>query len=383
MALTRRAWIFGLLPGALVADLDRRKVFPSEWRRFADPATEFEVFRLTDPSSSSLLPPNNNRSIGRRNGFLLFASDRPDGDSTGFQAYRMELEKGEVRRLTDFKALDPGSMVLLPSERGFVCFDGPSLMMVDFSNLRAREIYRIPDGWTRPPGVSISLDSLYLAFTETRSGSSRIQLLTILSRSTRTLVETSTEISAPLIRPRRAQICYREKDTALWSVDFTGSGNRRLRTPPGRIGPALWSPRGRTLLYLHYPEDTRELNAIRELTPDENQDKIVSKTSQFVHFGCNTDTSVFVGASRNAASPHILILVRSVRRELTVCEHKASSATLTTPTFSPDSQRIYFVTDRDGKAAIYQMRVDKLVEKTEEDAMDEKPPSDDDLVPKQ
>ena len=33
--------------------------------------------------------------------------------------------------------------------------------------------------------------------------------------------------------------------------------------------------------------------------------------------------------------------------------------------FSPDSQRIYFQSDRDGKPAIYGMHVDKLVEKTD------------------
>jgi oligogalacturonide lyase len=33
--------------------------------------------------------------------------------------------------------------------------------------------------------------------------------------------------------------------------------------------------------------------------------------------------------------------------------------------FSPDSQRVYFQSDRDGKRAIYCMHVEKLVEKTE------------------
>ena len=35
--------------------------------------------------------------------------------------------------------------------------------------------------------------------------------------------------------------------------------------------------------------------------------------------------------------------------------------------FSPDSQHIYYVSDRDGKPAIYQMKVDKLVEKTKDE----------------
>jgi oligogalacturonide lyase len=37
------------------------------------------------------------------------------------------------------------------------------------------------------------------------------------------------------------------------------------------------------------------------------------------------------------------------------------------PIFSPNSQRIFFQSDRDGKMAIYAMTVDRLVEATEID----------------
>jgi oligogalacturonide lyase len=61
----------------------------------------------------------------------------------------------------------------------------------------------------------------------------------------------------------------------------------------------------------------------------------------------------------------VLILLRITRRELTLCEHKASQPELTSPIFSPDSQKIYFQSDREGKPAIYCVHVEKLVEKTE------------------
>jgi oligogalacturonide lyase len=72
-----------------------------------------------------------------------------------------------------------------------------------------------------------------------------------------------------------------------------------------------------------------------------------------------------VGASRNVSSPALLLLLRVTRREFTLCEHKAGSAELVAPRFSPDSQRVYFQTDRHGKPAIYDMHVEKLVEKTD------------------
>jgi len=131
------------------------------------------------------------------------------------------------------------------------------------------------------------------------------------------------------------------------------------------MGPANWSPDGKTVLYLNFPEDTKQLNNLREVTPDSNTDKVVAKTSQFVHFGMNKDNSVFVGASRSTASPTVLLLLRMTKREFTICEHKASHPEMVAPRFSPDSQRVYFQSDRDGKSALYCMHVEKLVEKTE------------------
>jgi oligogalacturonide lyase len=121
------------------------------------------------------------------------------------------------------------------------------------------------------------------------------------------------------------------------------------------------------VLYLNYPEDRTKLNALREYTPDDDTDKLVAPTSQYVQFGSNRDTSVFVGASRNAASPVILILLRVTRRELTLCEHKASHPEMVAPMFAPDAQRIYFQSDRHGKPALYGLHVERLVEKIESD----------------
>src|SRR5436305_569930 len=63
-----------------------------------------------------------------------------------------------------------------------------------------------------------------------------------------------------------------------------------------------------------------------------------------------------------------LLRVRVTRRERTLAEQKASKAELVAPRFSPHSQRVYFQTDRHGKPAIYDMHVDKLVEKTDSEA---------------
>jgi oligogalacturonide lyase len=208
-------------------------------------------------------------------------------------------------------------------------------------------------------------DGTHITFAEKQGTGSRIRMVGLLAGAPRTVFEAPFLISDPIPRPMRAQVLYRQGDDALWLVNADGQQNKKLKTAEGRLGPANWAPDGKTLLYLNFPAEAAQLNNIREQTPDTNTDKLVSKTSQFAQFGFNRDTTVFVGASRNVSSPHILILLRVTHRELTLCEHKASHPDMVNPMFSPDSQRIYFESDRHGKPAIYSMSVQKFVEKTE------------------
>ena len=280
------------------------------------------------------------------------------------QAWRMDLKNAQSRQLTEAENLDPSSLTLTPDNRSFCYFAGRSLYTSNFNTPRPRKLYDIPEGWERSDGMTVGPDGTHATFAEKKGESSRIRMVTLTQGAARTVVEAPFVVSHPIPRPMRAQIVYRRGDEALWLVNQDGAQNRQLRLAAGRVGPANWSPDGRTLLYLNFPEDSRELNTIREHTPDGNSDKLVAKTSQFGHFGFNHDTSVFVGASRNISSPALLLLLRVTRREMTLCEHK-SAAGLVAPRFSPDSQRVYFQSDRHGKPAIYDMHVEKLVEKTE------------------
>jgi hypothetical protein len=114
------------------------------------------------------------------------------------------------------------------------------------------------------------------------------------------------------------------------------------------------------------PAEAGKLNEIREVVPEGGTDTLVAKTSQYVHFMRNGDATVFLGASGSQASPHLLVLLRSVKRELTICEHRCSDARLSRAVLSPNSVRVAFQTDRHGKLVIYSMAVDRLIEATED-----------------
>src|SRR5581483_9252107 len=202
---------------------------------------------------------------------MLFSCDR----TGSMQAFRMDLKSGQTRQLTSANELDGESVALLPDDRSFCYFDGPSLRHLTISSLHDREVYRVPDGWKRTAGASVSSDGLRATFAETNGAKTRLRLITLARGTPATVVEADWAITHPVHHPRRAQILYRQEDDALWLVNTDGKQNRKLKLPEGHIGPARWSPDGKTVLYLHLPADTRQLHAIREHTPDQNSDKLI------------------------------------------------------------------------------------------------------------
>ncbi|HWC96285.1 MAG TPA: oligogalacturonate lyase family protein [Candidatus Sulfopaludibacter sp.] len=360
--MTRRGFVMAGMAGAcLGAENQKGAAFPAAWKKYSDPTTDLDVFRLTDPEYASVLTAPYNRAIARNSAWMIFSGDR----GAGLQAYRIDLKNGEGRQLTQTEGLDPASLTLTPDNRSFCYFAGRSLYISSVAAMRERELYKVPEGWERCAGMSVGPDGTHATFAERRGEESRVRMVSLVQGPARTVVQAAFVLSDPVHRPLRAQILYRQADQALWLVNSDGTQNHQLKTAAGRIGTANWSPDGKTVLYLNFPEDTKQLRAIREITPDTGTEKLLAKTSQFAAFGCNRDSSVFVGASSNKGSPTILLLLRVTRRELTLCEHKATHPEETCPIFSPDSQRIYFQSDREGKSAIYSVHVEKLVEKTD------------------
>ena len=344
----------------LFAEGHKGEVFASDSGRYADPLTELDVIRLTKPEYSSGMTAYYNRGISRNSGWMLCSSDRAGNP----QAFRLDLKSGEMRQWSEVEGLDGGTLTLSPDNRSYLFFAGRSLYSAAIPNLKERELYTIPEGWERAGGMSVGPDGTHAAFVERKDETHRLRMVTLVQGIARTVLEAPVAMADPIARPMRAQLLYRQGADGLGMVNMDGTQNRKLKLAAGGIGTPNWSPDGKTLLYLNFPEDRKQLNNLREFTPDTGADKLIGKTSQFAAFGANRDATVFVGASRNS-SPAILLLLRTGRSERTMCEHKASKPELTSPLFSPDSQHIYFQSDRHGKMAIYCMRVDKLVEKTD------------------
>lgn len=270
----------------------------------------------------------------------------------------MDLKKGEARQVSEAAALKPESLRLLPGENRFCYFDGGRLMSSSFAATRATAAYKASDGFESAGGLHVSADGFYVALVEKRGATYRLRLVDMRTSMAMTLAEADEPISEPVTRPKRASVLYL-RGGGIYLANFDGKQNYKLRVAEGSVAQAMWSPDGRTVIYL------TSAGKLREFVPDTNEDKPVADTTQFAAFGRNGDASVFVGSGGGKVSPYVFLLVRAVKRELTLCEHRTSIPASAAPQFSPNSQQVYFNSDLHGKPAIYRMDVEKLVSATE------------------
>lgn len=347
---TRRTFV-----GALSLALEGQ-VVPSEQRRFRDPATEFELIRHTDPRANAWLLEDPAHAFSKKLGGLLYCSDR--GGSP--QAYRLDLKSGESRQLTDAKALKPPSLSCLPDDKTLVYFDGDTLVL---AQKRTRQVYTSDGGWEQSGPVIAAADGDSAIFVEKRDVRRRLRVVGIRRGTASTVLETSEALDNIHARPKRPTIVYRSRD-ALWLIDLEGRNDRRLNIE-GEAGSCAWSTDGRNLVYLSFPKQKGRLHQLREHTPESGEDREIAPTSQFVQFARNSDSSIFAGVSGSKASPYVLLLHRSTRRELTLAEHRASDARRVAVVFSPNSQRLFYHTDRDGRSVVYSLGLERFVEETD------------------
>jgi oligogalacturonide lyase len=366
---TRRGFLAATAASTLAGQtpVARNTKLPSEKKEYRDRTTEFTFYRVNAPSVSAWLPSTTGRMFARRAKFLLHASDR----AGSVQAWTMELKSGELRLQSTAAQLDPASLSFTPDERAFCYVDqgnqSPALYLQQLNRDKPTKLADLP-GHMAGAGVTISFDS------QTAVLVSGTRLLRVnLTRGGATVLNTGDGFHAPTFHPRRAEIAY-FAGSAIWTLPFTTGKAAAVPLPPGRILDAHWStgPTGpetdtNALLYLHQPDDSGRTVVLREYDFTLKRDRRLALTSQFASFTPNADCSVFAGASFSKAQPHVLMLVRSVARELTLCEHNATDAAMVTPVFTPDSREVFFQSNREGKPAIYSMTVDKLVEATEDD----------------
>jgi Tol biopolymer transport system component len=322
-----------------------------EFVRFSDPTTETFVVRLTSLKSASFLPAAANRFVSVKERYLLFSSDR-DGS---LSPYQVNLRTGVVHKLANGVRLSPESLCLDPKERWVYFIDDAKLQRVEIAKKESRRsaAETIAEGVTR---FSISPSGSIFVI---RAGA-----LEQIDNGTTTRLVAADGIDC-LSHPA-SKGCLITNETSTNGREFwyaASDSTKPVLLAKGAISDPFWSPDGRSLVFLRditTPNVT--LAEIHEVGTDGAGERCIAPTSQFAAFAPNFDGSVFVGASRSKAQPNVVLLLRSAKREMTLCQHHASHPAMVSPAFSPDARRVYFQSDEEGKPAIYSVNVELLVE---------------------
>lgn len=359
---TRRAILTAGLPSVVAAAVKppakKSKPLPAvgEFVRIVDPVTESTLVRLTNPAFASYLPAAANRFISVKERFLLFSSDRT-GRPTPFY---LDLRTGVLRALAPTDDLRPASLSLDSAGRTVYLLDGTDLKRVA---LGIRKVDLLTTDVS-----AFSLGNSPSELIVVRKG--RLELLTTLGGSPTENAPLAESVDWCVLRPDGKGCAFGRlltpEEQEIWYVALSPSpAAHPVLLAKGRVSNPLWSPDGKSLMFLRQvPKNGLFVSEIHETIPETLLEQRVASTSQFAAFSPNGDGSVFVGASGSRAQPTIILLLRSAQREMTLCEHHATRAVTVDPVFSPDSRRVYFQSDHEGKSALYSVNVELLVEPT-------------------
>jgi oligogalacturonide lyase len=272
--------------------------------------------------------------------------------------FEIDLRTGAIRQVVETNALDPSSLSLDGQGRTLYFLDGGALSGTTVGGRRESK---------RASVIASNIESFGV-------GTSRVELFGIRERQLVKLQGGETAVLAEnargpcLVRPGGRGCLFTRSvspdEREFWYAATNPTGAPTL-VAKGTVSDPCWSADGESVLFLRdVPKNDIFISEVREVKPEEGKESCVSQTSQFAVFGPNKDDSVFVGASRSKAQPNVILLLRSAQRELTLCEHHSSNPAEVRPAFSPDSRRVYFQSDREGKSAIYSVNVEQLVEPT-------------------
>ncbi len=365
----------------------------------ADPVTGVRVTRLSPPGTVCLRNYFYQKCFTDSGDRLLFGMER-DGL---VQLCILELAAGKVIQLTDGSGTNvQGSFLSADEREAFFTRGGRELVSLDLETLEERVVYSVPAGWLGygtwvPNSGSTRLAAMEMLEADCVVGLEgwdrfiaqfharpRMRLLDIdlSSGAARTVFEERRYLGHPMFRPGDDSLMgfCREGphdlvDSRIWFIDRDGSRLRRAKdqAPGEACTHEFWLPDGTALIYVSYArgEDSR---SIWKVDPGTLRNERIMDMPPCAHLMSNSDGSLLVGdgagqlgdvadkaAHAFSPDPNIYLFDMANRSHRPVCGHRSSwsvykgntQANHPHPSFTPDGNRVYFASDRDGEPALY------------------------------
>jgi oligogalacturonide lyase len=391
----RRALATGLLLPGLAHAAGRGTRIEHDETELVDDLTGRSLSRLTDPAVLHHLPHYHHHFLSKNNRFLILGGE---ADGTR-QIHYYDLRRNRSTQLTEGTGTLAYSATLDEAEEQVFFLQGDALKRTSLKGRGEHAMFRCPSGWRFTGHMSLSADARSAAVVEMREDDSRddpaeqfagrpqcrIRLIELESGRDEVVVTERAWLVHPQFRPGRRELLYGHEgpvgqvaDRLHW-IGVDGKGGAPIRSKKsGRTERGYWAPDGSEVRFVHYPDESLRAATICGLVPETGAERRIAGCSAFGWMHENVDGSALVGASRRPSGPNIYVLFPRLDREITICEHGASGKSYPVAGsdgtdyecarpetfFSTDSRWVYFVSDRDGKPAVYRMDVEDLVETT-------------------
>ena len=344
---------------ALQAQPPARKANPKlppklgEFLAYLDPATENTVIRLTDPATTSRSPASQNRHVSSRSPLLLFSNDRH-----GVMApFTLDLKTAVLKQLAEPNELKTDTLLFDSAERACLFLDGQILSRVSLEH-------------GKPKTLAEGIEDFH-------AQGARDQIVALRKGKLERVEEGSSTVLAEgassrgLISPEGNACCFtREQNDGKYSLHIVPmGGGQAVEAARGAITcPSAWkSLTARACCFFATANRKTFLSPNCGKRPLMRPARGSFRAPRGLPRSPQTEMALSSWAPAiSLAQPHHQCC-RCARfaAKMTLCEHKSSRPELVRPVFSPNSQRVYFQSDRHGKPALYTLSVAQLVESTQ------------------
>ena len=369
-----------------------------EYSEHIDPDTRVKVTRLTPPDVTCHRNYFYQKCFSNDGNKLLFGGAF-DGN---WNYYLLDLPGGVATQLTEGPGDNTFGGFLSPDDRHLYFVNGDRrLLKLDLDTLVESVVYEVPGDFVgygtwvansacnKVVGIEIAASD-YLPLTDWQKFSEfyfrgpRCRLLSIdLLDGSRTVIHEARQwLGHPIYRPfddHTVAFCHEGPhdlvDTRMWLVNEDGTDARKVHVHDEgeSCTHEFWVPDGSRMIYVSYRKGDSK-RYIRSFDPAQETDVELMEMPSCSHLmsnfdgsllvgdGCGTPVDVSdVGAHTIEDDPFLYLFEPATRVTKRIAAHHTSWRVLNDnrqvthphPSFTPDSRRVLFTSDRDGQPALY------------------------------